>query len=281
MGQDELEKSLPETETLTTDETKIIQMLSDLRRAEAPKDFDFHLNARIANGSPAVTRRPMLFPALKYALPLGLLLLVGGLIAFSGYFTQLDQLSPLAADTPRSKDTVIDTTVAKGTIRESDFAKTHVESVNPQPSKREETIQRMNADSVNVVSPAANKRNGDRSADFGQGGRIRTINPRGINPENVVRTPITNAAKAELSTGEVLTILGVEADFLENAWHVKAVNEGSHAANAGVQVGDVIQQINDRKVGKTIEFSGQFTGNSVTVLRGEKAVRLDLLQKQP
>lgn len=286
MGQDEFKQSLPEKEKPTPDDAKVARMLGGLRRAEAPKDFDFHLKARIAAGSPAEMRRPRFLPVLTYALPLGLLLIITGFVAYSSYFTLDNGVSPVVAESPRSKDAVADRTMSeKGPSIKNDFAKTPVESVNAQPPKREETASGDGraSNSVDGISPAANKRSGGRSADFGQGGRIKTMNPRGFNPDNLVSQASANkmTTKSEISTGEVLKMLGVNADLVEDAWRVKAVNAGSPAERAGVQTGDVILAINDRKIGKTIEFSRQFSGNSVTVLRNEKPVRIDLLKKQP
>jgi membrane-associated protease RseP (regulator of RpoE activity) len=284
MGQDELKQKLSETETLGADDANVARVLGGLHRAEAPKDFDFHLRARIANGAPVETARPILFPILKYAVPLCLVLLIGGFVAFSGYFTSENGASPAIAESPRTTEAVPERAVVERDTKDSNFEKTQVESANPQLPKQEEIVSdaRKTSDAATNAVPPANKRSGYRTVDRGQGGRVKTINPPGINPDGTVHTSLPDTTtKTEVSTREVLKMLGVDADVMDDVWRVKAVNAGSSASRAGIQNGDIIQEINDRKVGKTIEFTGQFSGSSVTVLRGEKPLRIDLTKKQP
>lgn len=281
MGQDELRQKLSETEALGADDANIARMLGRLPRANAPKDFDLYLRSRIANGAPAETARPILFPVLKYAVPLGLILAISGFIIFGGYLTPEDGTPPAIAESPRTTETIPERAVVQGDTKDVNFAKTQVGGENPQPPKREEIASDVRKTSNLTSAPKEQSSHG--SVDRALSSANRSRFPRGINPEYLVREPAPNAmnTKVEIATREVLKMLGVDADIVDDAWHVKAVNAGSSASRAGIQIGDIIREINDRKAGRTIEFTGQFAGSSITVLRNERPIRIDLLKKQP
>ena len=77
MSQENENYRAAETEVLNADEQNVARLLLGLKRVDAPKDFDFHLKARIANATPAVLRPVRFFPVLKYGVPLALFLLIG------------------------------------------------------------------------------------------------------------------------------------------------------------------------------------------------------------
>src|SRR5688500_18285244 len=79
-------------ERLNADDARISSLLRGLRRVDAPADFDFKLKARIANASPARTASAGLFPVLKFAAPLLLLLPIVGFFITNGLFSS-DQAS--------------------------------------------------------------------------------------------------------------------------------------------------------------------------------------------
>ena len=61
---------------------RVSNLLGSLTRVEAPGDFDFHVRSRIAKGRP-VDRKAVLLPGwVRFAVPLVLLLFVGGYFGF-------------------------------------------------------------------------------------------------------------------------------------------------------------------------------------------------------
>lgn len=76
---------------------EIGRLLRGLKRVEAPKDFDFHVKARIAKGRPAEPRRSWLPASVAYGAPLMLLLAIGGYVGFRTTYTT-DQ--PVVATAP-------------------------------------------------------------------------------------------------------------------------------------------------------------------------------------
>jgi hypothetical protein len=73
------------------------RLLGSLKRVEAPKDFDFHVRARIAKGRPAEARRSWLPASLVYGAPLALVLVVGGYVGYRTTSTVEQAGGPAAA----------------------------------------------------------------------------------------------------------------------------------------------------------------------------------------
>ena len=66
---------------------QVSKLLGGLKRIEAPGDFDFRVKARIAAGRP-VDRNVSLLPNwVRFAVPLGLLLLIGGYFGFKAIYS--------------------------------------------------------------------------------------------------------------------------------------------------------------------------------------------------
>ena len=87
----EFKNKAEEIETLNADDEKLRQMLGGLKKVGAPKNFDFHLKARIANAKPEDFRKPLLLPWLRYVLPLCVIVLLAGFAIFNLSFSAGNQ----------------------------------------------------------------------------------------------------------------------------------------------------------------------------------------------
>src|SRR5437762_10762000 len=76
------------------EDEKIHQMLGGLKRVDAPKDFDFRVKAGIAAGRPSSTSGFRIPTAVRLAVPLVLLLLVGAYFGLNALY------SPTGSDVP-------------------------------------------------------------------------------------------------------------------------------------------------------------------------------------
>jgi len=75
------------------DNEPIANLLRDLKRVEAPKDFDFKVKARIAKGvTPTRTGVPLW---VKAATPVGLLVAIGGYLGMTSLQTRMRPTSKL------------------------------------------------------------------------------------------------------------------------------------------------------------------------------------------
>jgi S1-C subfamily serine protease len=71
----------------------------------------------------------------------------------------------------------------------------------------------------------------------------------------------------KVSAREVLQLIGLDAEFRNDGWHVNKVAENSLAGRSGVRDGDVIEAIDDVKVIGNTTFDSGFNGKNLTVLR--------------
>src|SRR5688572_29519198 len=83
----------------SADEQQISKMLGGLKRVEAPGDFDLRVRGRIAAGKPADKSSWLPVPV-RLAVPLGLLLLVGGYFAFNSFYWTGNVSVPVAEVQP-------------------------------------------------------------------------------------------------------------------------------------------------------------------------------------
>src|SRR5258706_9316882 len=81
------------------------KLLGALKHVEAPNDFDFRVKARIADGKPVERSASWLPASIRYAVPLVLLLLVGGYFAFNAFYSAKKIDAPAVAETRTIDDT--------------------------------------------------------------------------------------------------------------------------------------------------------------------------------
>ncbi len=91
------ENKIKDSEILSAEDEKIRSLLGNLKRVGAPKDFDFRLKARFANAKSKKDYRTQFLPALRYVLPLSLVLLICAAVVFNSvYFADTQNVSPIA-----------------------------------------------------------------------------------------------------------------------------------------------------------------------------------------
>ncbi|MET0754382.1 MAG: hypothetical protein ABWZ66_13450 [Pyrinomonadaceae bacterium] len=268
---------LGEKEILSGDEEKICELLGNLQRVDAPKDFDFQLKARIANAKPQDFRAaPRLFPILRYAAPLGLAIIVLAVVVINGLYSFDNNSVPtvagnyvqkpaanvnfpivnqpntveIAETTPSAKDTEIFPAIAVNSAK---------------PEKR--IFSRDSELAGNIKKPknseAQPKNNGGSLVQ--SSGNPSVLLPNGFNPNN------------SYSVKEILSINGIEADFSNKKWKVKSVAQNSIAERSGVKANDVIEAINDRKLSaETVASEGRLNVNKLTVARGREKIEINL-----
>ena len=79
---------------------EIGRLIGGLKRVEAPKDFDFHVRARIAKGRPVEQTRSWLPASVRYAAPLVLVLAIGGYVGFRTTYSTDQAAVPVVAPAP-------------------------------------------------------------------------------------------------------------------------------------------------------------------------------------
>lgn len=273
MGYEETENRFETEEGLTADEAKVRGMLGGMKRVEAPKDFGFKVQARIANARPETFREKRGLGFLGYAMPLGLVLVVTSAFIINSVYSVSDNTIPPVA--------AIDET--RGPIdRLLTPQSNEVAIVVPgDPRSNSNSGPDANTLAVNPNRPSRERRTGD-SRDSG-GGSIDRASERPIPlfqppgaQSNTAGSPGEVVARGQIAVRAVLEIVGIKADFADHGWKVKSVDSNSVAERSGVKSGDLIEAINGLPVTDGTQFSGRFIGKNLRVNRDGKTVEIDL-----
>ncbi len=275
-----------ETETLSSDEESVSRLLSNLKRVDAPKDFDFHLKARLANASPDDYRPVRLFPILKYAMPLALLLFVGAAFVLTNSYTGPNV--PVVVDVP---DAPASSYIADSNSRQQ--AETGVvptlvpESTtvaeNQPPVKREFVAAQTNQ----LTSPGSNRpasRDLPGSRDLPSRGSYDITGRSGPDPIRLPASGNVNSnlmgnsgTSGPLETRQMLRNIGIDANAGENGWTIRSVGKNTIAERSGLQAGDVMEAIDDKPISTL--YDGSFSAKTISVRRDDKVVKIEIQNK--
>ncbi len=254
-----------------SDEQKISAMLTGLKRVEAPKNFDLHLKARIANARPSAYRRSSLLPILKYAVPLGLFLVVGAMVlAVSSYNsweapTVIVQ-APEAVPAPQPSVAVKMPDVP---------APSSVAGAEPREEPREPAVEIPRLASAEPKR-VTTRREG-RSVDFTSATEDPISSNSALKAVKVAPTPITPRGMLKpMTIDAALDVIGVEADFAGGLWNVKAVKSNGIADQIGVKPGDKLKAIEGRQLDEKTEFESALNVSTIQVVRDGKTLDLSV-----
>lgn len=283
MGYEDIQKNIETEEGLSAGEAKVRQMLGELKRVEAPKNFGFAVQARIANARPEDFR-----PAggglafLRYAVPLSLVLLVVSGFVLTGIYNVNDNSVPVVADNiqPAAPAPVAPPAAPR--------ANEVVSAENgPQVNSGKETQVLPGAEIVAVSAPGPRTKKAEVSSRNTNGGSIdHTLEVRtpiiNLNPAAGVPAappqPGTMGPTGQIPVQEILKIVGIKADSSSQGWKITAVDANSLSDRSGVKAGDYVEAINDQPVTEGTRFSGGLIVKNLRVKREGKA--LDIALKQ-
>lgn len=177
------------------DNEPVANLLHDLKRVDAPKDFDFKVRARIAQGRPSA-RRGM--PAwVKAAVPLGLVLAAGGYIGLNSMY------SPTQNDVPE------------------------VAAITEQPRIETPTAPAISDPQVEAPKPVG----GPDTVAVSTKKNTKTVRPTGGSIDSAVRQSKTLDIR-ERSAGEAFSEIGVKGTFETAGMKVDAADE-KHGLKTG------------------------------------------------
>ncbi len=278
-----------EIEVLSADDQKISRMLGNLRAVDAPKNFDFRLKARIANSSIKDYGPKSLFPILRYAAPLSLMLLIGAMFVFNNSVGVGDNLSVAESSEPGvSAGSTGEAQSAANALGNSAEIVGQIPVVDNSGIKKRQYVSDVNAIPARRAGYSGFPRGGSRDQPMRspQGGfrdsalkkSIPTIYPRGLNPNMPVypEKPPEFGNTGKFTVREVFSAIGIEADFGEDAWTVTSLKKGSLAERAGILKGDLIEAIDERQIGASTVFTGNVGAKTVTVRRLGRVFQLSL-----
>ncbi len=262
-----------------SDEHKVSRLLSTLKRVEAPKDFDFHLKAKIAKGRPTEVRTGSLFPILKYAVPLVLFLVVGaGIVLINSYEPGNGSVAvapPAGSEPGLAAPSVTGPESAQPTEKVTTPSNILVAGSTPDM----ETPVRDNTPNgrgpVRVERPR-NERSVDGSRDLGGGNSATQFNVTNSNSQKVTNQASANQASTPRTdnVGDALRTMGIDVELEGNTWAVKNVSAGSLGSSMGVKPGDRVEAIDGKPVDRNTTFKGAFKVSNLSVRRDGNIVEL-------
>lgn len=268
-----------------SDEEKISNLLSGLKRVEAPKDLEFHVRSRIARSTARGQQGTSWFPVLKYGMPLLLFLMIGGVVLWNS--SLFDRVAPDTAREPVNAGTEVVAAQPQqtqpelpGTSEVNSAREETVASVTEdQPVREPEPVRdgepaRRPAERIRDTPPAST----DGSTDLTVRAAPTPINPPGMQgPEtNVRRDPGEMAPKPE-PIKDALQSIGVTVESVEGALVVRSVSAGGFGSELGIKAGDRIEAIDGRPVNdKSVFEKGAFKVKTVKVKRGATVMNLQV-----
>jgi len=270
------------------EQTRVWQMIDGLKRIDAPNNFDFRVKAKIANAKPADFQSRFL-PALRYVLPLSLVVLVLGLLAFNTSFFFGKNNAPQVAEAvdPQTSEKEIapinsfssNQTAASNATNEILLA--NLANANVDSSENNQEKQFVAAKSPSKPRTGAPKKN---VKDNFVGWRDLSATkqndkyPLGLIPNQTVEISPNGGNSNSVSDEEMLKLLGIEFVRESGNLKVKTIQENSPAARAGVEVGDVIEAIDGVKLSAE-PISGKKEVKKLTVARGTEKIEIVLQNK--
>ncbi|MEO8074386.1 MAG: PDZ domain-containing protein [Acidobacteriota bacterium] len=278
-----------EDEILSVGDVKIQQMIKNLPRIDAPKDFDFRLKARIANARPTEFQ-PRFLPVLRYILPLSVVVLIFTFVVINGVFfgrnnqtAEAVQQIPVESKTAQTNDLqTAPPEVAKIPAKpapQSDLADSNF------PKVEEKEKEKIPVEKTNLVAVKSQKKTQpelpkEKVIDNGGGSHdsaasyLRVITPNGIHVNDVVETSPNNEHKNDILTKQILLPLGIEIVSENGKRRVQSVKKGSIAERSGVKIGDLVEMIDGEKVSGDAVHNKTLQGKQITVLRGTEKVEI-------
>ncbi len=238
-------------------------MLAGLKAVEAPEGFEGAVRTKIAEGrrDSSITR-PTLWLAAKFALPLVLLLLLGGfLIVSSDGDVNVEMIQPVG----ESKTSVAQLDIAEPTSPA-------VATAANGSSLRNASVQSDRNSQTQVNQPQGG------SQDLALSPDNTTVFPTDVDPR---RSPITNSRPpmgAPISLASVLSMIGISSTCSSAGCLAMKVQEGSIAAIAGIQDGDLISAIDGRPINSG-GISGQFSMSEITLIRAGKKMTFSIARR--
>lgn len=269
MNQRKLENGVDERDALDGESRKVAALLSALPRVEAPKDFEFRVRARIAEG---IAPRASLMPFLKIAAPLSLVLVVVAfLIFYSTRPTQNEVVSvseaipsaPSVGQSQAEAATTEPTAVSGPQIGEPIGGQTERETERSGPVRRR-----------NNSAPANRSQGGSVDRTLESANMIMPPGFESANPGS--RNLNANVGGTGVPVRDVLDTLGVSGDFLNGGWKVRSVAPNSLAQRAGVRSGDVIEAIDGQPLMESTSFRGRFSPKTLRIRRNDNTLTLKL-----
>jgi membrane-associated protease RseP (regulator of RpoE activity) len=263
---------------------RIWEMIDGLTHIDPPNDFDFRVKARIANARPSEFQpsSSSFLPVLRYVLPLGVIILFAGLFAFNTLYFSNNQTADVqqkpAAESVISNPLIASEQQQQSFTGESIIPNTSVANAQPAPVKKQPDYL---ARKEPVKLPE--KPFKEKLKKVSDGSRESLVTPpvsffpEGFDPTKKIDSAAPNIeTTATMSIEEIGKVIGIEIAFENGKRRVKSVTSKSLAERSGIRVGDVIDELNGRKLSdQPLKFKS-LGAKSLTVIRATERIEINL-----
>jgi hypothetical protein len=263
-----------EQEVLDKDEQAVSGLVAGLKHIEAPANFERRVMAKIAEGQPQRSRGLFAIPAIVYAVPALLVLLIATFVVFKLRETMPAEPTIVATNvssTPSKSETPIPESTLPLTPTSSDSA---VAKVDTSPSAK--SLDRRRGGSIDFSEPT----NSNKGGSYVKGQRQTQMPmPEGLqnpSPSSANRNDVMMSSSIPVS--QVFDMLGISVET-SDAWRVAKVRENGTADKSGVKVGDVITAFDDQDVNTRSGSINFGSISKITVRRDGKLVPLKLVPR--
>lgn len=229
-------------------EEKISRLLSGLPVAEAPEDFEGSVRSRIAELRASRSDRPVFWLAVKFAGPMLLLVIIGAFLIFSDDSSlNVGMVPPVGAPRVGSADLSVDEPSNAAPISGGNLTRQSMPNRDATLPKTEPGSQEK------ALSP-------DDTTRF----------PPGVDPRRAVPTNQRPPTGGQISPSAILGMLGIGTACSDAGCKVVSIQPNSLASKIGLEVDDLIEAIDDRRIVAGRSFEGSVSVSSLLVLRAGK-----------
>jgi hypothetical protein len=253
----------------TEENREVAELLAALPRVEAPANFEFGVKARIASGEQK--GGSALFTFLKVAVPLSLILAVGGFAIFYGTTSDDDTLIANTAVPLNYAPDPAPVTNGDQTARNETGPRT----LEPQVKEPVDVGTEVAVESQQETPLRRTPRT--RGVPVTKDEQIFTKDVSVGPPKRIFTPPgIPASDGGEISVREVLEMLGMKVDLVSGRWQVLSTSANSIAEKSGVLASDVVESINEQAIRGKEKLKGKLEAKMLTVGRDGKSIKLDL-----
>jgi len=241
-------------------EEEISRLVASLKTVEAPEGFEGRVRTRIAQRRhDRPTSRPTIFLVAKFALPLIVLLLLGGFLIVSDEGSIDANMIPPVVDQRQDVGLIEQPDPELGSALELDSGSP---SVKPIPANR------------GVQSASRSPEGG--SQDMGLSPDDSAVFPAGVDPRKARLTNSRPPNSGGITPLSILSFIGISGSCSPVSCQVHSVGPSSLAARASIQPGDVVEEIDGRPIDSFRRVTGFVTVRSLRILRNGKGLTIPI-----
>lgn len=282
MNNESLKNNFSERELLSADEQKVCDLIGKLDRIDCPKDFNFHLKARIANANKS-EYQPSVWQTIRYIVPVAAcVLIVAFVMVQAGMFSPANQTDNTIASTTNPNIQPFDERSNSAQIFKVTNSSEPIIAAVPNRNSQPDTLQNTDVSLNNSAEPKTTfpklspEDEPTMSKDFGVGQNRKPLNPRGINPDQILPKNPVNQDDKSIPVKDVLDIFGISTEIVSGKFKVKNVRANTIAENLGIKAGDFIEAIDDTKISQNETILKSNTFRKITVSRDGKTIVFNL-----